>query len=56
MDPDLEVAKRAQDCLKQIEQGATSLALSAAARTLTRKKPAGTVEALLNRALARLRE
>ncbi len=47
MDSDLEVSRRATDCLKQIEQGVTSMTVSAAARMLVQKKPAGTVEAFL---------
>lgn len=46
-DPDLEVSRRAQDCLKQIEQGVTSVTVSAAVRVLVKKKPAGTLEVLL---------
>lgn len=47
MDSDLEVSRRAQDCLKQIEQGVTSVTLAAAVRVLVKKKPTGTMEVLL---------
>jgi hypothetical protein len=46
-DTDPEVVQRAQDCLKQIDQGVTSQLVAAAARLLAVKKPADTVEVLL---------
>jgi hypothetical protein len=46
-DTDPEVVERAQDCLKQIDQGVTNQLVSAAARVLAVKKPADTVEVLL---------
>src|SRR5262245_6577906 len=44
---DIEVVRRAQDCLKKIEQGATSAVIAAGIRTLARQKPEGSVQALL---------
>jgi len=48
MDSDAEVVRRAQDCLKQIQQGMSTVVLSTAVRVLAHKKPAGTIETLLN--------
>jgi hypothetical protein len=47
-DTDIEVSHRAQDCLRQIEQGMTSAVVAAAARQLARKNPAGAAGALLD--------
>jgi HEAT repeat protein len=46
-DPDLEVAVRARDCLRRIDQGTTSLVVSAAARMLVERKHEGATEILL---------
>ena len=46
-DPDPEVVQRAQDCLKEIDQGVASQLVSAAVRLLALKKPADSVEVLL---------
>ncbi len=48
MDPDVEIVRRAQDCLKQIDQGTTTSVLATAVRVLARKHPAKTIETLLN--------
>ncbi len=45
---DVEVARRAQDCLRMIEQGASTAVLGSAVRVLARHRPAGAVEVLLN--------
>ncbi len=45
--PDIEIVRRAEDCLKLIKRGASSAVISAAARSLGRRKPAGTTEVLL---------
>jgi hypothetical protein len=47
-DPDVEVARRAERCLKQIDMVAGSAVILAAARVLAEHKPAGAAEALLN--------
>jgi HEAT repeat protein len=47
-DPDVEVSRRAQECLKQIEQGASATLVASAVRVLAQRRPAGTVEVLLN--------
>jgi HEAT repeat protein len=47
-DPDLEVAYRARECLRRIEQGATAMLVSTAARVLAQHKPDGAAEVLLN--------
>ena len=44
---DIEVVRRAQACLKQIETGSSSAIIAAAARLLAARKPAGTAEVLL---------
>jgi HEAT repeat protein len=44
---DPEVVFRAKECLRKIEQGATSLVISAAARLLARKSPDNATELLL---------
>src|SRR5262245_6495048 len=45
--PDVEVKRRAQECLKRIESGTSAAAVAAAARLLAVRKPAGTAEVLL---------
>jgi hypothetical protein len=49
-DHDLEVARRAQNCLEEIErqQGTAATLPPAAARLLAARRPAGAIEALLN--------
>jgi HEAT repeat protein len=44
---DIEVVRRAQDCLKRIEAGNTTALVAAAARLLAVRKPTGTAEVLL---------
>ncbi len=44
---DLEIAYRAKECLRRIDQGATAAVVSAAARALGRLKPEGATEVLL---------
>jgi hypothetical protein len=44
---DVEIIRRAEDCLKRINEGATATAISAAARVLAQRQPAGAVEVLL---------
>jgi outer membrane protein assembly factor BamB len=44
---DAEIARRAEDCLKHIGSGTPAAVVSAAARLLARRKPAGAAEALL---------
>jgi HEAT repeat protein len=44
---DIEIVRRAEDCLKRINEGATAAAISAAARVLAHRQPAGAVEVLL---------
>jgi hypothetical protein len=46
-DRDPEVARRARDCLDQIERGATSEVLAAAVRVLTRQRPGDAAAVLL---------
>jgi hypothetical protein len=46
-DPDVEVATRARECLRRIDEGATAAVVGAAVRELARRKPAGAVEGLL---------
>jgi hypothetical protein len=46
-DPDVEVSRRAKECLQKIDQGFGSLTLSAAARLVARRKPDKAVEVLL---------
>jgi HEAT repeat protein len=46
-DPDLEVAYRARECLRHIDQGETAMLVSAAARVLVQLKPDGAAEVLL---------
>jgi hypothetical protein len=45
---DIEVVRRAEDCLKRITEGATGMAVAAAARVLAARRPAGAAQALLN--------
>jgi hypothetical protein len=47
-DPDVEVSRRAQECLRLIEQGAGATVVASAVRVLARRKPAGTLEVLLD--------
>ena len=47
-DPDAEVAHRAGECLKQIDEGSASASTAAAVRVLARRKPDGAVAALLD--------
>jgi hypothetical protein len=44
---DIEVVRRAEDCLKHIETGSSSAIVAAAARLLAVRKPPGTTEVLL---------
>lgn len=44
---DIEVVRRAQECLKHIETGNSTSVVAAAARMLAVRKPAGTAEVLL---------
>src|SRR5262249_4611904 len=46
-DSDIEVVRRAQECLRRIEQGTTSVVLSTAVHVLGQRKPPGAVEVLL---------
>jgi HEAT repeat protein len=46
-DPDAEVARRAADCLREIEQGSDLVLAAAAARVLAERKTEGAVEVLL---------
>src|SRR5262249_26421665 len=46
-DPDLEVVRRATNCLEAIEKNLNPAASQAAARMLARRKPAATTEVLL---------
>lgn len=48
MDSDPEVQNRAQECLKQVEEGATSAVIRTAARVLAHKKPPAAAEVLLD--------
>jgi outer membrane protein assembly factor BamB len=47
-DEDVEVARRAEQCLKLIEKSAGPAVTTAALRVLAHRKPAGTAEVLLN--------
>lgn len=47
-DPDVEVWRRAQDCLQKIDQGSGAQTVAAAARLLALRKPDKAVEVLLN--------
>jgi hypothetical protein len=46
-DPDIEIVRRAEECLRQIEHGATSSVVAAAVRVLVQRKPAGAAAVLL---------
>jgi hypothetical protein len=46
-DPDIEVVRRAEECLKHIEEGSSSAIVAAAAHMLAVRKPAGTTKVLL---------
>jgi HEAT repeat protein len=46
-DPDIEIVRRAEDCLRLIKSGAGSAPDSAALRLVAERKPAGAVEVLL---------
>src|SRR6516225_2219004 len=46
-DPDPEIARRAQECLERIGEGATGATISAAVRVLARQKPAEAAAVLL---------
>jgi hypothetical protein len=45
---DAEVVRRAEECLKNIGKGPSARVIAAAARLLTRRKPAGAAEVLLD--------
>src|SRR5262249_9692711 len=45
--PDIEVVRRAERCLQQIDQGATAALSASAARLLAQRRPAGAVAVLL---------
>src|SRR5262249_2992550 len=45
--PDLEIARRAEDCLRLINRGSTLSVVAAAARVLADRKPSGAAEVLL---------
>jgi hypothetical protein len=47
-DSDPEVARRAEECLRQISEGASTAVLAAAVRVVGRQKPPRAVEVLLN--------
>jgi HEAT repeat protein len=47
-DSDIEVVRRAQDCLKRIEHGAAAAVIAAGVRVLARRQPAGSAEVLLS--------
>ncbi len=47
-DPDPEIAHRAGECLKQIDEGSASATTAAAIRLLARRKPDGAASALLD--------
>jgi hypothetical protein len=47
-DPDAEIAHRAVECLKQIDEGTASSVTAAAIRMLARRKPDGAAAALLD--------
>jgi hypothetical protein len=46
-DPDVEIVRRAEDCLKRVGEGSTGALVDAAARLLAARKPEGAAEALL---------
>ena len=47
-DPDVEVSRRAKDCLQKIDEGSGGQTVSAAARLVAHRKPDKAVEVLLN--------
>jgi HEAT repeat protein len=47
-DPDVEISRRARECLRQIEEGTAAVVLRAAVRVLARKRAAGAAAVLLN--------
>src|SRR5262249_30493977 len=47
-DPDMEVARRAEDCLKRIQQGSTARLAMAAVRLIAARKPDKAAETLLD--------
>jgi hypothetical protein len=47
-DPDAEIAWRAKDCIKQIDEGSAEASTAAAIRMLAKLKPDGSAAALLN--------
>lgn len=47
-DPDVEIARRAERCLKQIERVPTAALTAAAARLMAQRKPAGGLRVLLD--------
>jgi hypothetical protein len=47
-DTDVEIVRRAEDCLRRIDQGATATVLAAAVRMTALRKPEGAVTVLLN--------
>jgi outer membrane protein assembly factor BamB len=47
-DPDLEVSRRAERCLEQIDTGPGAVLAAAAARLVAQRKPAGAAEVLLD--------
>lgn len=47
-DPDVEIARRAERCLKQIERVPTAALTAAAARVMAQRKPAGGLRVLLD--------
>jgi hypothetical protein len=46
--PDVEVRRRAEECLQAIKQRGSAAVVGAAARVLARRRPAGTVQVLLD--------
>jgi hypothetical protein len=46
-DPDIEIVRRAEECLRRIGEGSTGAVVDAAARLLAARKPDGAAEALL---------
>ncbi len=46
-DPDIEIVRRAEDCLRQIDEGHSAAVAAAAARLIAVRKPPGAVEVLL---------
>src|SRR5262249_47604115 len=46
-DADIEVVRRAQDCLKRIDHGAAAAVIAAGVRLLARRQPSGATKVLL---------